>query len=506
MVNTKKRNTRKYFHYQKEILDTISEPASFINRNYNYVFVNGAFNRFYNISTSEIIGNTSSIIWGNEDFENIIKPNMDKCMFGEALSFQHEGTLPNGTFKIIELNYYPHYSTKGKINGLIATTNDITEQKLAERALKKSEALLKRTEKIANVGSWEWDIVSDKVTWSDELFRIFQLNPLEDAPSFVNQSGLFTANSLKALNAAIKKAIKNGSPYELELDIIKKDGEIRHCIARGFAEKNKLEKVVKLYGSLQDITKRKKAEEEIKDNESRLKELNTTKDKLFSIIGHDLKGPVNNILGFSQLIEEEFGKYSEEEIQRFNNLIFQSAQSLSSLLENLLTWSRSQREIINVLPENILVFTIVEKCFYLLKQNALQKQINIINNVPPDTCVYADEEMISTVFRNLISNAIKFTNVGGKVTVSAKQNSHSVIFSVCDNGIGVPAEKLPKLFKPDETTSRIGTAGEKGTGLGLVICRDFVEKNNGEIWVESEQGKGSTFNFTLPVYNSKVQD
>jgi PAS domain S-box-containing protein len=373
MKRTNKYRKNRYFHYQKEILNTISEPASFINKNYRYVFVNNAFNKFYNKETDEIIGQTGAKIWGNENYENKIKPHIDECLTGKHVFFQYEGEMPNSTFKILEINYYPHRKSSNIIDGVISTAKDITEQKKAEQALKESEA--------------------------------------------------------------------------------------------------------------------------------RLKELNVTKDKLFSIIGHDLKGPLNNIIGFSELIEEAYDNYSSEEIRKYNKLIYQLSQDISSLLENLLTWSRSQRNKITVSPQNTGLYFIVEKCFSLLEQNALQKQIRLKNNVPPEALIYADEEMITTVMRNLISNAIKFTNRGGTISAVAKPSKKMIITEISDTGIGIPKEKAQKLFQPNENQPGMGTEGEKGTGLGLIICKDLVEKNGGEIWVESEPEQGSVFFFSLPAKN-----
>ena len=368
----KKGNRKKgYFHYQKEILNTISEPASFINKNFKYVFVNTAFNNFYHAETQDIVGKPVHNLWGKENFDEKIKPALEKCINGEEVFFQYEGIIPNGDDRILKMNFYPHLVSSKRIDGIISTTTDITEQK--------------------------------------------------------------------------------------------------------------------------------KAEKELKQNEDRLKKLNATKDKLFSIIGHDLKGPLNNILGFSELIDQGFDSFSDEEIKKYNRLIFQSSQTVTSLLDNLLTWSRSQRNKIKVSKQLFALNTVVQKNLSLLENNASKKSIQLKNEVPADIIANGDTEMVTTILRNLISNAIKFTNEGGEIKVVAKNSNNRIIVEIHDNGVGIPPDKINNLFEPDQTHVNLGTAGEKGTGLGLIICKDFAEKNDGELWAESEPGKGSVFSFSMPL-------
>jgi len=226
--------------------------------------------------------------------------------------------------------------------------------------------------------------------------------------------------------------------------------------------------------------------------------LNATKDKLFSIIGHDLKGPLNNILGFSELIDQGYDSFSSEDIRKYNKLIFESSQTLAKLLDNLLTWSRSQRNKIEVKKETFPVFAVVQNSLNLLENNALKKNVSVKNKVPQELVVYADSEMISTVIRNLLSNAIKFTKPEGEIIATAQRNEKETIIEISDNGVGISPDKINNLFEPDQSLNSLGTEGEKGTGLGLIICKDFLEKNNGKIWAESELGKGSTFKISLP--------
>lgn len=375
MKHAGKYQKNRYFHYQKEILNTISEPATFINKKYRYIFVNSAFNKFYNRETKDIIGKSVECIWNDTLFGIHLKSGIDKCLEGQPVSAQFEGIIPGAGNRILEMNYYPHHDTEGKVDGIIYTSKDVTEHKKAEKSLK--------------------------------------------------------------------------------------------------------------------------------ENEARLKELNATKDKLFSIIGHDLQGPLSNIIGFSELIDKGYNNYSDEEIRNYNKIIYQLSQSVSGLLENLLTWARSQRNQITLVPQNISMQLIIEKCYSLLIHNIEHKQILFINEVPADTTVYADEEMMTIVIRNLISNAIKFTSRGGTISIFTDNSEERAVIGIKDTGIGIPADKVRYLFKASTNHTNTGTEGETGTGLGLVICKDFVEKNGGQIWIESKPGEGSVFYFSLPLEVNK---
>lgn len=248
----------------------------------------------------------------------------------------------------------------------------------------------------------------------------------------------------------------------------------------------------------EDISQRKKAEKAIRESERKLKELNATKDKFFSIIAHDLKGPLGIMVGFSDMLSEFWENLSEVEKKETVEGINVSSKKLFKLLENLLDWSRSQTGRIKYEPDMISLRYLIESTIILLMQNALEKDIELDAEVNEDINVFVDREMIATVIRNLVANAIKFTDSGGRIDILAEEKGDVVEVAVVDTGIGIRKEDMKKLFRIDVHHSTIGTSQEKGTGLGLILCREFVERHGGKIWAESEFGKGSTFKFTLP--------
>ena len=245
---------------------------------------------------------------------------------------------------------------------------------------------------------------------------------------------------------------------------------------------------------LNNITYRKK-------NEQKLKNLIATKDKFFSIIAHDLKNPFNQIMGFLDLLSENAESYDKQQVQKIVQYLISSANNGYKLLENLLEWSRSQTGNIKFIPQKLDINHLIFEKLEFFKNNAQQKNINFkFTQNQQRIYVLADKDMMKTVLRNIISNALKYTFQGGEISVNLRKKGNYIIVSVKDNGIGIPESKLDNLFKIDKTNSTPGTNNEQGTGLGLIICKEFVEKNGGEITVDSETGIGTTFNFTIPIF------
>jgi PAS domain S-box-containing protein len=249
----------------------------------------------------------------------------------------------------------------------------------------------------------------------------------------------------------------------------------------------------------EDITDLRRAQEEIIQKNEDLIHLNAEKDKFFSIIAHDLRSPFNSFLNLSKMMSEELEDMSQDEIQKIATTMSKSAIKLFDLLENLLEWSRMQRGLINFEPSDLDLNVKIQKSIHMLIDLAHAKQITIHVDIPEDLKIHADEMMLESTMRNLVSNAIKFTPKGGLITVMARPTSdQSVMVTVKDTGIGMSQQILQKLFRLDENANRKGTEGESSSGLGLLLCKDFIEKHGGRIWAESEVNKGSAFHFTLP--------
>lgn len=239
-------------------------------------------------------------------------------------------------------------------------------------------------------------------------------------------------------------------------------------------------------------------EHKVEERTKELQALNATKDKFFSIIAHDLKNPFNTLMGFSELIMENIDIYDKDKIQEFNKIIFNTSKNSYILLENLLEWSRSQTGTIKMDPEPLNIYELIKLSLGLLENHASKKQIMLQNESMPNTKVYADKNMILTVLRNIMSNAIKYTEENGSITIETQDLGNMLEISIQDTGVGIKEENIDKLFRIDMNYTTKGTAEESGTGLGLILCKEFVEKNHGAILVESTYGEGSKFIIRLP--------
>jgi len=236
----------------------------------------------------------------------------------------------------------------------------------------------------------------------------------------------------------------------------------------------------------------------IEKSEQELRLLNVSKNKFFSIIAHDLKNPLHTILGYSHLLNKDYNLFNENERRKFAADIYQSTNNIFRLLQNLLEWSRSQTGNLNFSPVVVEYQRILNNSLSVLRSIAEQKNIVIKTANDPKLKIFADPSMIETVLRNLVNNAIKFTPEGGQIEVSAQKVNDQILISVSDTGIGISEEETQNLFRIDSKVKRKGTNNEDGSGLGLILCHEFIEKHNGKIWVESTVGKGSEFIFSIP--------
>jgi len=418
--------------------------------------------------------------------------------------YEKEYRKKDGTVFPVELRTILHKNEHGVNEGMWAIVRDISERKQAEAQLRESEYFFKESQHVAFIGSYKFDLKADYYDSSEVFDRIFGIEKSYER-SIQGWLNLIHPDERALMDEYFRSEIvTKKNPFNKEYRIIRKsDGEIRWVHGLGQLEFDAEGNIVSMIGTIQDITDRKQAVEALQQSEARLKELNATKDKFFSIIAHDLKNPFNSIIGFSNILARQIYENNYEGIAKYGMIIQNSSQRAMDLLMNLLEWSRLQTGNIAFKPECIEIVELINDLLRSFTDQAQQKTISVYTEFPPLAFILADKEMISTVLRNLISNAIKFTYPGGKIVISAEKKQAEWMITLADNGVGIKKEAINKLFRIDQSYSTMGTQNEKGTGLGLLLCKEFVEKNGGKIWVESDfdekqKNNGSKFHFTVP--------
>jgi len=388
------------------------------------------------------------------------------------------------------------HDNSGRVKGAIVMIENLTQILKGEHARQEVELKFEKLTKLAASAIF---IVQDK--------KFIYINPAGEEILGYN-SNLLKSKSLFSIIHPEYKGVANQIAIELfrqkktlhnlEMCLITNSGEKKFVIFSAtpieYSEKPAI------LGTAFDISQQKFNDEKFKNYAEELKILNANKDKFFSIIAHDLKSPFSALLGYSDFLVEDFDELSEDEIREYSLNINTVAKNVYELLENLLEWSRIQTGRRKFIPENFQLAGAVEKVVELFKDAAQNKKLLLTADIHHDISIFADYNMIFTVLRNLVSNAIKFTREGGKIEITSGVNKEFISVTVADNGVGIRKADLNKIFNITTSYSTTGTAQESGTGLGLILCKELIEKNGGTIFLESNEGKGSSFTFKIPVH------
>jgi PAS domain S-box-containing protein len=402
----------------------------------------------------------------------------------------------NGETFPVEISSEHHWFGKDEFH--VAFVRDITERKLIMETLKESEKRFRVIFEQAAVGVAQVMILSGQFSRVNKKYC--------DITGYTER---------ETLNMSIEE-LTHQEDFQVQLDNIEKlkAGEIREfSMEKRYIRKNGSEVWVNLTVSpmwmpgefpdyyiaiIEDITSRKQADEQIKESERSLKEMNATKDKLFTIISHDLRSPFQSIIGFSDMLSTNYDKLDEQKRQNYIEEIDNNAKKTYILLDNLLNWTMEQQGKIVIKKKAISVGQLVADSISPYLSLAKSKKIEIVSNIPKDVKINADKNTISTVIGNLVSNAIKFTNSGGKITVSASRKKSFLELVVTDTGIGMHPEMIERILSTEDNQPTPGTANELGTGLGLQLCKDLIDRNEGDFQIKSTMGKGSSFIISLP--------
>jgi PAS domain S-box-containing protein len=406
----------------------------------------------------------------------------------------------NKNLKYLLVSSKPVYNINNEYIGFRTSISDITEQKNAEIALQESENQLNE------IFDNSLDNIFIIEVCLNNRFRVLRINSAL-AKIFCtdkeNIEGKFIDELVNSADA--DKISQNYMKCIEQRGVIKYDevtdvpGIKIYYSTHLFPLFDKKGNVPRLIGISRDITNRIKSEQALKENEIRLNELNADKDKFFQILSHDLRNPFNQILGFSDILLKKFREFDKDKIEDQLSIINQTARTTYQLLEDILIWSKSQSGKLTFSPREIYlneVSNLLIKSFHL---EIKTKHISVNYFESEEICIMADLEMLKTILRNLLSNAIKFTHDNGHINIYAEKSNEEATITVSDNGIGIDSNNINKIWGIGGQYISVGTSGEKGSGLGLFLCKEFVEKHGGKIWVESELGKGCEIKFTMPL-------
>jgi two-component system sensor histidine kinase/response regulator len=380
-----------------------------------------------------------------------------------------------------------------KTIGLFAEVREEVLYQIAEVLVPKH---LKANETLFNQGDYDHTLYivvegTVKAHADEHLYATFKAN------QFFGEYSLLDSSARSTSVTAVETSVLLGLDQENFFLFLDKNPSMTRAMLSGLVSRlrdyNVLE--AELTSKNVEINRQK---EELIVHRRELESLNSTKDKFFAIIAHDLRNPFSTVLGISEMLAREFESFEPEKLKIFIEQIYKYSNNTFNLLENLLQWSMLQTGRMPLRPQLINLNKIISESTDLLRGNALQKGISINSTTIDDGIVYVDVSMITTVFRNILSNAIKFTAINGKIEISLDNEGSFLKVTIKDNGVGIPLADQERLFKIDSNPTTIGTSMEKGTGLGLILCKDFVDRNGGNIWVESQLGKGTAFSFTVP--------
>ncbi|MEI7813134.1 MAG: PAS domain-containing sensor histidine kinase, partial [Ignavibacteria bacterium] len=492
------------------------------------LMVNRKFSDLLGFDNPEkLVGKTDFDLWTRELADKYIAEDR-RVTETKKIIIVEDHILDNGRVRWSETFKAPVIDNHGEVIGTTGYSVDITGRKQAEEALKKSIQRLELAMNTADMAWWEIELPSGRITFGERKAGMLGFPP-EKFKHYKDFLALVHPDDYKCIMGAIRGHIYGAfDKYETEYRISTKSDGYKWFYNTGTIVKSGTnEKPAKITGLVLDITERKTVQLELlrlneelriskmyaEDNliqehllveelivtKEKLEKINSEKDRFFSIVAHDLRGPFQNLTGLTELIAEDITGIPQDKLSGMGKMMHATSENLFKLLDNLLEWARMQQGAISFEPVKTDLFRLVSQNIDLIGTRGKQKGIEIINEAGQNRTVKADADMLNTVLRNLLSNAVKFTRQGGKVIVMATEAENNMIeVSVTDNGIGMPEALSEKLFNVAEKVGRTGTDGEQGTGLGLLLCKEFVEKHGGRIRVESEKEKGSTFYFTIP--------
>ena len=349
---------------------------------------------------------------------------------------------------------------------------------------------------ISKTGSWNWNVVTNEVLWSKNMFRLLGLALDEVVPSYELALHHVCDSDKKRYEETLSQAIENKTAYYFENKIVQKDKTVISVISSGKCILDENQNLIQMIGIVQDISIQKEIDK-IKEERQRAEDRDQVKSLILKMIAHDIKNPFHHINGFSKLLIDNIQNNDFEDAITYGKIIHEATNQTLKILDSLLQWAftgsnSSTFNRVTIAPEYL-----VDEVLEFLNVHLIKKNLLIKNLIAPDIRIEADKHMLTSILRNLISNAIKYCERDGEITIALQSKNNQTQISISDTGGGIESETLKNIFDPGKIFSKAGTAQEKGSGLGLQICKALVDRHDGEIWFESEIGIGTTCYFTL---------
>lgn len=490
---------RSLVEYANDVVYSVSDEG-------NFKYVSPNWTEKLGHSLHEVIGNPIKKFIHPEDYPGFRDIALQILKAGDKVpDVEYRFRSKKGEWIWYETSFSSTIDREEESKMIIGIAHDITKRKLAEHASHDNRAKLDIALKIGQLGPWEFDVKENLFYFNDTFYSLYRTNTKTVGSNTLNPdkyTKIFVhPDDALCIKKEIQCAIETKNPNytkQIEHRMLYADGEVGFLAVRISIEKDRKGKTIKIYGINQDITAFKKNEEELRFGRNQLQELNAKKDKFFSILAHDLINPISSIAGISDFLVNFAHTEQSEELLEIAELIQQSSKQVMNLLSNLLEWSRAETGHIKIKSQEFDINQTIKEVVDLFSLTASQKSIELKMIHSEVLLAYTDKSMVSTVLRNLISNAIKFSVPQSVVYITAERYKNDIIVKVRDNGIGMSEVAIQNLFRIDVHHSTRGTENEVGTGLGLILCKEFVEKLGGEIWVKSELNKGSEFYFTIP--------
>jgi len=478
------------------IINSLNDAIYILDKDGCFVDVNAAAEKLYGYEKDFFIHKTPAFLAapGLNDLEMTIK-HIKAAYNGKTVRFEFWGLRKDGSVFPKEVSLTPGMWFDQKV--VIAAGREMTERKRVEESLRISEEKYRMLVQYSSDPIFSFN--------PDETYRFVNdafATPFGKKPEEImgkTPFDVFPPDEAEKRLRLVRQVFSSGNKGEIEVKVVNIRNEEKYYLTMVDPIKDENGNILWVTCISKDITQRKKAEEELRIKNDQLNAMNAEKDKFFSIVAHDLRGPMNGFLGLTGIMADDIENLSAEELREIATTMRSSAVNIYRLIENLLEWSKMQRGILSFEPQPLFLKSALTKSIELMMDMAAKKGIELLIKIPDHSVVFADIHMLETIVRNLVSNAIKFSFQGDTIEIAAEKTEGNMIsVQVKDSGIGIPPELADKLFMLTESTSRKGTEGEPSTGLGLVLCKEFVEKQGGKIRVESQEGAGSCFIFTLP--------